>query len=597
MVEINTIPPSPQTTCSPFTPHPPTPIPPNPADTPPNEKRSFSACSDLTATDECTDKIAEQPETTAPIESDADPGHSIPYTWYEGRMYYDDERIKYPLPVDAKEIGRMEIEHKIAKEAFMTPHCAPIAEILEKGGRVLDIGCGAANWILDMAELYPNAKFTGFDISPIFPHGMERDNVEFVCGNALDALPFPDGHFDYVYQRSMVLSYGLEDWSRVMKEVVRITKEGGWVELVETDWEWKKGGATWETFLSPMMKHALKTKGFYTSVAHHLGPLLRAHLSPLPNPNSPSPDTPAISTSSIRFAYKSVPVGPWAGTLSQLSFVDLFSFLSAVRPFLTTILNWSGQEWDEIVRRCKYEGEKSLGYIDWYVAFGCKPAQATITCKEKSDERNTLAEEWLEAIQSEAMSEEAERMENKAGDDLDQLIKRFHAEERQAWWNKNGAGFSESFRLLLPSVSISSHLSSLATKIYTKDDQANKDEPELKSSKALRYSTVRAFLSRRSVSMPSLSRIFFSRQNSAKVDKELERVDSGIAKIDSINEKYAAEKMRKKTRRPVPIKWFGTLRNRKISLTNAKIAKTTAAGADSALASDLLKASDSSCAE
>src|SRR5438128_1796253 len=85
-----------------------------------------------------------------------------------------------------------------------------------------------------MASDYPNVLFYGMDMSAIFPTEIHPKNVEFHQINVLDGIPWPDEHFDFVYQRFMMFSYTVEQWDYVIKELLRVTKKGGCVELFES---------------------------------------------------------------------------------------------------------------------------------------------------------------------------------------------------------------------------------------------------------------------------------------------------------------------------------------------------------------------------
>lgn len=62
-------------------------------------------------------------------------------------------------------------------------------------------------------------------------------NLDFYQINIVDGkLPFPDNHFDFVKQRLVTASFTLADWKRVMEELVRVTKPGGYIQLLEIDY-------------------------------------------------------------------------------------------------------------------------------------------------------------------------------------------------------------------------------------------------------------------------------------------------------------------------------------------------------------------------
>ena len=60
-------------------------------------------------------------------------------------------------------------------------------------------------------------------------------NLSLLTHNAFSGLPFPDNHFDFVYQRLIASNHTIEEWKIIMKELVRVTKTDGWIELIEMD--------------------------------------------------------------------------------------------------------------------------------------------------------------------------------------------------------------------------------------------------------------------------------------------------------------------------------------------------------------------------
>lgn len=96
-------------------------------------------------------------------------------------------------------------------------------ERAQKGGRVLDLGCGRGNFLLD--EL-PNVfgERVGIDADVSATEG----NVSVssvVYGDICEDLPFSDREFDVVV--SLWVFEHLADPARVLREAYRITKPGG----------------------------------------------------------------------------------------------------------------------------------------------------------------------------------------------------------------------------------------------------------------------------------------------------------------------------------------------------------------------------------
>ncbi|KAG8771307.1 hypothetical protein FRC16_005957, partial [Serendipita sp. 398] len=109
-----------------------------------------------------------------------------------------------------------------------------------KPNNILDLGCGNGVWILDAANLWPDAMFTGLDIAPIqpslsllAPHLAKR--IRWVNANFLEQLPFPTSHFDFVRICRIARGVPEHKWKEFFKEVSRVLKPGGALEVFEED--------------------------------------------------------------------------------------------------------------------------------------------------------------------------------------------------------------------------------------------------------------------------------------------------------------------------------------------------------------------------
>lgn len=90
-----------------------------------------------------------------------------------------------------------------------------------------------------MANDFPNATFYAIDLLDPFPpeDALATEhvpkNLSIDVTNVLDGLQFPNNTFDYVHQRIMCPVYHGDDIGFVMRELKRVTKPGGWVDLIE----------------------------------------------------------------------------------------------------------------------------------------------------------------------------------------------------------------------------------------------------------------------------------------------------------------------------------------------------------------------------
>ena len=100
---------------------------------------------------------------------------------------------------------------------------------------------------MQCAETFPWSNFTGVDISPSFPlvTDIKLLNATFLQSNILDKLLFDDNTFDFVHMRCLTVIFTDKEWeSQVLKELIRVCKPGGWIELVELDCEYVNQGPT-----------------------------------------------------------------------------------------------------------------------------------------------------------------------------------------------------------------------------------------------------------------------------------------------------------------------------------------------------------------
>lgn len=200
--------------------------------------------------------------------SAADPSNSA-FQWLGGRRYFT--HAPYLLPYDDGEFTRLDFEHHLVRQAFKSNVLAPVGQLPQahQPQMILDVGMGTGRWALEVATQFPTATVVGMDL--IRPPTIERilqelhaptlsqaqppatgpttgqpSNFRFVVGNVLNRLPFPDGAFDYVHMRFLSAAIPLARWQQVMYELARVTRRGGWIEVVDTSWTPLQGGPATE---------------------------------------------------------------------------------------------------------------------------------------------------------------------------------------------------------------------------------------------------------------------------------------------------------------------------------------------------------------
>jgi ubiquinone/menaquinone biosynthesis C-methylase UbiE len=111
----------------------------------------------------------------------------------------------------------------------------------DKSITILDAACGAGFWTLDMAHAYPKAKIIGLDTFPLDDKRLKgyasatisAPNIVYKYGDLTAHLSLPDNYIDIIYQRDTapILPHGR--WPFLFKELKRVMKPGGYIELVE----------------------------------------------------------------------------------------------------------------------------------------------------------------------------------------------------------------------------------------------------------------------------------------------------------------------------------------------------------------------------
>jgi ubiquinone/menaquinone biosynthesis C-methylase UbiE len=118
--------------------------------------------------------------------------------------------------------------------AFLLPH-------IKRTDKILDLGCGPGSITVDLALLVPGGEVIGGDqVAAVVQQAQalaKERQVHNVSFQQLDGnqLPFGDGTFDIVYCHQTLQHVG--NPTRLLKEMRRVTKEGGLVAARDADYK------------------------------------------------------------------------------------------------------------------------------------------------------------------------------------------------------------------------------------------------------------------------------------------------------------------------------------------------------------------------
>lgn len=120
-------------------------------------------------------------------------------------------------------------------------HTARISQVIQGSQTVLDLGCGPATQLAQVAALNPNAKFTGIDLSSQMLADAQAHidtlglrNVEFAQGDITRLTSVPDRSFDAVI--STVALHHLPSFGHLdacFREIGRVLRPGGSLYLTD----------------------------------------------------------------------------------------------------------------------------------------------------------------------------------------------------------------------------------------------------------------------------------------------------------------------------------------------------------------------------
>ncbi len=138
-------------------------------------------------------------------------------------------------------INHFDIQLHLIKEVLGGQYGSPITANGEPDA-ILHLGCGRGHWGISMARLFPQARVTSYDLTTFrvddaAAAAMLPANHHTLLGNPFEPLPFADASFDFVrmHRHQMVTLLPVARWPVLLQEMLRVTRPGGWIEIIEAE--------------------------------------------------------------------------------------------------------------------------------------------------------------------------------------------------------------------------------------------------------------------------------------------------------------------------------------------------------------------------
>ncbi|KAJ7362556.1 S-adenosyl-L-methionine-dependent methyltransferase [Mycena albidolilacea] len=193
------------------------------------------------------------------------------------REYHEYPGAQYALPTDDAEHQRLLLQHNSIKSLFDNRILlAPVT--LRPNDRVLDSGAGPGLWALDFAQsVDPAVHILGIDIaSRLFPVSPPQ-NVAFQVGSVTNLPPDWTDTFTLVHQRLLMLALQIPEWTQALREIYRVLRPGGWVQLGESI-AWFEGEYPDKPCMEKLVslyRSLTKSRNLYIDCASHMPALLK----------------------------------------------------------------------------------------------------------------------------------------------------------------------------------------------------------------------------------------------------------------------------------------------------------------------------------
>ncbi|KAF9972966.1 hypothetical protein BGZ73_003859 [Actinomortierella ambigua] len=231
---------------------------------------------------------------------------------------------------------------------------------------ILSVGCGNTQWATEMACAHPHSavhainvcqiasvpnipeKTPSFDLDNLFFYNLDENSLR---------IPFASNSVDYIHVRRFLPVISKTKYFSFLRELVRVLKVDGYIELVELDQRLRNTGVA-SCWPSNWTLIGLDKLGIDASLAMSLSGILKV-----------LPGIEPMHRSSVN-----IPVGIHGGRVGLAMELLCWKWAMTIRPWLMRQAMLSVAEFDDILDRARVETRTLRSYQTCHIAVGRKVA-------------------------------------------------------------------------------------------------------------------------------------------------------------------------------------------------------------------------------
>ncbi|KAG9291276.1 hypothetical protein G9A89_021778 [Geosiphon pyriformis] len=268
-----------------------------------------------------------------------------------------EESLSYPLQDFDWKTDQVTLRHFLYRFIWQGNFLSPVEEKLKVDGKVLDIGCGSGVWAREIATEFPLTTVTGLDFADsVQTNDTPLPNLIFTKGNILENLPIENDTFDFVHARFLGTTFNKKEWREIIiPELVRVTKPGGYLEIMEIDADLSNQG-TAAQYLVAAVQAYLRNKGISPILTPHIKSFLQSsHL---------------INLKKIE---ECIPIGNWGDKAGEVALMDWQQTFEKYQDQVIPFLEVDAQGYKDLVTEFKTEVDVFQTYAKSVRVYGMKP--------------------------------------------------------------------------------------------------------------------------------------------------------------------------------------------------------------------------------